>query len=111
MITYAKLDDILAVGDAASLRHTVTWGLNACSMARIVNVQQDAAPPMTAHSCINYISTSTYIVHRTRADCNKNILPFCHPNRSGEFSTCASLVYGRYLNYARHDRMMSSTAL
>ena len=43
MITYAKLDDILAVGDAASLQHTVTWGLNACSMARIVNVQQDAA--------------------------------------------------------------------
>ena len=53
MITYAKLDDILAVGDAASLRYTVTWVLNACSMARIVSVPQDAAPPMTAHSCIS----------------------------------------------------------
>ena len=50
---YAKLDDTLAVGGAASLRHTVTWVLNACDMARIVNVPQDAAPPMTARSCIN----------------------------------------------------------
>ena len=34
---YAKLTDTLVVGGAASLRHTVTWVLNACSMTRIVN--------------------------------------------------------------------------
>jgi len=50
---YAKLNDTLAVGGAASLRHTVTWVLNAYSVARIMNVPQDAAPPITAHSCIN----------------------------------------------------------
>ncbi len=50
---YAKLNDTLSVGGAASLRHTVIWFLNACSVARIVNVPQDAALPMTAHSCIN----------------------------------------------------------
>ena len=49
----AKLNDNLSVGGAASLRHTIILFLNACSVARIVNVPQDAAPPMTAHSCIN----------------------------------------------------------
>ena len=50
---YAKLNDTLSVGGAASLRHTIIWFLNACCVARIVIVPQDAALPMTANSCIN----------------------------------------------------------
>ena len=43
----AKLNDTLAVGGAASLRHAITRFLNVFLVYCIVNVPQDAAPPVT----------------------------------------------------------------